>query len=34
MGEAIDRSLVGRAVDAQIGDLDAPTLEPIVEVIP
>jgi hypothetical protein len=31
MGEAIDRSLVGRAVDAPIGDLDAPTLEPIVD---
>src|ERR1700730_334494 len=34
MGEAIDRSFVGRAVDAQIGDLDAPTLEPIVEIVP
>src|ERR1700752_1266899 len=34
LGEAINRPLMGRAVDAQIGDLHGPTLKPIVEVFP
>ena len=33
-GESIDRPLVGGAVDAQVGNLNAPALKPAVEFLP